>query len=459
MMNETPDKNILQDVVSMKKSCTITECTIISILLSVITNSYLIIADNLKMLFFVIPLFLLINIFAGMISIRTKSRRLKRCYKGVVLLTACVCSSCVSIIFHIVMAIRMIPRDYKVVIWSALFCIGFEIILFWNGIIRVYLSSTQLGINIRILGAVCGMIPIANLIMLNKIIRTVFGEVYVETQKEIINEARKHEKICATRYPILMVHGVFFRDFKYFNYWGRIPKELEENGAIIYYGNHQSASSIEDSAAELTDRIKEIVKETGYEKVNIIAHSKGGLDCRYAISKLDAAPYVASLITINTPHRGCMFADYLLSKIGSSLKNKVALMYNQALRKFGDENPDFLVAVNDLKESVCSKLDAEMITPPEIYCRSVGSILNKAKNGKFPLNFSYNLVKHFDGPNDGLVGEQSFRWGEDYILVTTKSKRGISHGDMIDLNRENFEGFDVREFFVELVADLKNKGL
>jgi len=89
------------------------------------------------------------------------------------------------------------------------------------------------------------------------------------------------------------------------------------------------------------------------------------------------------------------------------------------------------------------KLDAEMITPPEIYCRSVGSILNKAKNGKFPLNFSYNLVKHFDGPNDGLVGEQSFRWGEDYILVTTKSKRGISHGDMIDLNRENFEGFDV----------------
>ena len=29
---------------------------------------------------------------------------------------------------------------------------------------------------------------------------------------------------------------------------------------------------------------------------------------------------------------------------------------------------------------------------------------------------------------------------------------------MIDLNRENIPGFDVREFYVELVADLKQRG-
>jgi triacylglycerol lipase len=29
---------------------------------------------------------------------------------------------------------------------------------------------------------------------------------------------------------------------------------------------------------------------------------------------------------------------------------------------------------------------------------------------------------------------------------------------MIDLNRQNFEGFDVREFYVELVKDLKDRG-
>ena len=30
---------------------------------------------------------------------------------------------------------------------------------------------------------------------------------------------------------------------------------------------------------------------------------------------------------------------------------------------------------------------------------------------------------------------------------------------MIDLNRENIEGFDVREFYVQLVAELKTRGL
>ena len=42
---------------------------------------------------------------------------------------------------------------------------------------------------------------------------------------------------CKTKYPILMVHGMGFRDRKYFNYWGRIPKILKENGADIYYGH------------------------------------------------------------------------------------------------------------------------------------------------------------------------------------------------------------------------------
>ena len=84
--------------------------------------------------------------------------------------------------------------------------------------------------------------------------------------------------------------------------------------------------------------------------------------------------------------------------------------------------------------------------------------MNNAANGKFPLNWTYKLVKYFDGSNDGLVGENSFKWGEKYIFLTTKSSEGISHGDMIDLTRKNLEGFDVWEFYVQLVKDLKLKG-
>ena len=43
-------------------------------------------------------------------------------------------------------------------------------------------------------------------------------------------------------------------------------------------------------------------------------------------------------------------------------------------------------------------------------------------------------------------------------MLSTSGKRGISHGDVIDLNRENFDGFDVREYYVQLVSALKQKG-
>lgn len=333
-----------------------------------------------------------------------------------------------------------------------------ENIIFWTGIIMVYLTSEQLGIRWRVLGIVCGWIPIAHLVMLHIIIKTVGDEVKLEKTRSRRNEQRKNQEVCHTRYPILMVHGVFFRDFEHLNYWGRIPAELQANGAVIYYGNHNSAAAVKDSAKELAARIHQIVTETGCEKVNVIAHSKGGLDMRTAIALTDIAPCVASLTTINTPHRGCLFADYLLTKIPEKQQHTVENLYNTGAAKLGDQNPDFLAAVHDLTFTNCTRLNEEVKDNPNLYYQSVGSKLNRPTSGRFPLNFTYHLVKHFDGPNDGLVGEESFRWGQQYQFLTVKGKRGISHADMIDLNRENIPGFDVREFYVQLVADLKKRG-
>lgn len=190
-----------------------------------------------------------------------------------------------------------------------------EFVLFWIGIIMVYVSSLQLGFKTRLLGIICGWIPIVNLFTLMKIIRICSEEVALERRLLTRDLARKDEQVCRTRYPILLVHGVFFRDFEHFNYWGRIPKELEKNGATLYYGEHNSAAAVADSAKELEKRILDIVRQTGCGKVNIIAHSKGGLDSRAAIAATSAGEYVASLTTINTPHRGCEFADYLLNEI------------------------------------------------------------------------------------------------------------------------------------------------
>ncbi len=333
-----------------------------------------------------------------------------------------------------------------------------EALVFWNGIIRVYLTSEQLGIKLRVIGILCGWIPCIHLVTLGIIMNTVSREIKVENDKLILNEQRKEQEICKTKYPIFMVHGVFFRDFRYLNYWGRIPRELEKNGAVIYYGNQQSADSVENCGMELANRIQTICRECNCDKVNIIAHSKGGLDSRYALSLEGVAEHVASLTTINTPHRGCEFADYLLSKIPEKQKNALAKAYNMALAKLGDPNPDFLKAVNDLTAQSCQKRNEWLTNKEGVYYQSVGSKLNRASGGRFPLNFSYHLVGNFDGPNDGLVGQHSCEWGERFQFLTVKGRRGLSHGDMIDLNRENFDGFDVREFFVQLVVDLKQRG-
>lgn len=348
--------------------------------------------------------------------------------------------------------------------WILLIVLTFiECVIFWIGIILVYVTSVQLGVKLRLIGLICGLIPIVHLVVLLIIIKTTSKEVKFERAKIKVNEKRASEQICKTKYPILMVHGVFFRDFRYFNYWGRIPAELEKNGAIIHYGNHQSAASVMDSAKELTERVKEIVEKTGCEKVNIIAHSKGGLDSKTAVALLGLDPYVASITSINTPHQGCEFAEYLLNKAPDGLKDRVSSGYNSTFRRLGDPNPDFIAAVTDLTASKCKEnwetTSAFDFKAAGIYTQSVGSCMKKAASGAFPLNLSYRLVGHFDGLNDGLVGEPSFHWGEDYTFLENKKKRGISHGDMIDLNRENIDGFDVREFYVQLVADLKKKGL
>ena len=390
---------------------------------------------------------------------------LRSCAHGVEMLHIFLLATGISVIYHLARLSLLWTGRWADWLISAAVAVGVLAVVFWNGMLCLYIYSVQLGLRWRIYGALCGLIPIAQLLVLRCIMQVVDAEVETECIRIDRNNSRRDEKVCETKYPILMVHGVFFRDFKHFNYWGRIPFDLELNGATVYYGGQHSAAAVADCAAELETRIREIVETTGCEKVNVIAHSKGGLDMRYALQNRGIAPYVASLTTVNTPHKGCIFADFLLTSFSDSVKSKISRAYNKAAHRLGDPNPDFMAAVGDLTATGCAALEPHLAgeSNPDclagIYCQSVGSLMPRARGGRFPMNVAYPLVRFFDGPNDGLVAETSFSFGEKYTLLTPVGKRGISHGDMIDLNRENVQGFDVREFYVDLVSDLKLRGL
>ncbi|MBR4557594.1 MAG: triacylglycerol lipase, partial [Clostridiales bacterium] len=86
------------------------------------------------------------------------------------------------------------------------------------------------------------------------------------------------------KYPLLMVHGMGFRDRKHLCYWGRVPQTLESHGAKVFFGHQDSVGSVEGNAEIIAKSLDKALELTGAEKVNIIAHSKGGIEARYLVN-------------------------------------------------------------------------------------------------------------------------------------------------------------------------------
>src|SRR5437868_2175275 len=104
------------------------------------------------------------------------------------------------------------------------------------------------------------------------------------------------------RHPIVLVHGLGARrNFGPFDYFYGLPARFRASGNDVYVANLTSWTTTEHRADQLKAQI-----ETNFPdgKVNLIAHSMGGLDSRHLISRLVFEDRVASLTTVGTPHRG-----------------------------------------------------------------------------------------------------------------------------------------------------------
>jgi triacylglycerol lipase len=330
------------------------------------------------------------------------------------------------------------------------------IALITNGMLRILCTSRRLNIIKRIIVAFGSFIPIINIFILLYACHIARIEYDHECYKVINNEARVDSEVCKTKYPLVLVHGVGFRDLKYINYWGRIPKELIRNGAKVYYGNQEAWGTVEYNAKDIKNKIFDILKETGCEKVNIIAHSKGGLDARYMISKLEMEDYVASLTMMSSPHRGCKFVD-IACKLPDKFYKAVARFFDKRYRSLGDKNPDFYTASRQFSTYHSKKFNEEVKDVEQVYYQSYATVV-KNMFSDYIVSIPYILVKLTEGENDGLVAVDSAKWGEFKGVLRNKRGRGISHGDIIDLRREDYKEFDVIEKYVEIVAELKDKG-
>ena len=258
------------------------------------------------------------------------------------------------------------------------------------------------------------------------------------------------------KYPILLVHGTGSRDDKRINCWGRIPKALEKAGAQVFYSNQDAWGTIENNAKTVKKSALAVLAETGSEKLNIIALSKGGLESRYIISKLGMEDKIASLTTVSTPHHGSKTMDFLCQKLPLLLKF-IAVFMNFAYKLYGDESPDFYNTCRQFTTAYSKKFNNEVPNSNKVYYQSYASAMNKPHSDML-LFIPHLFVKAFDGECDGVVSVDSAKWGEFKGVITSERVRGVSHSDLRDLRRIGASGLIVVRAYVSIVEELKAKG-
>lgn len=114
-----------------------------------------------------------------------------------------------------------------------------------------------------------------------------------------------------TKYPIVLVHGMAgaSKFFGLVDYFYGMPADLRRHGANLYVADLSAFNDTYVRGEQLAAQVRTVLATTGAKKVNLIAHSQGGFDSRYVATIMPEA--VASITTIDTPHRGSQFADFL----------------------------------------------------------------------------------------------------------------------------------------------------
>ncbi|AMD19562.1 HCL589Cp [Eremothecium sinecaudum] len=262
------------------------------------------------------------------------------------------------------------------------------------------------------------------------------------------------------------------------DYWLGVQTFLESKGCAVITAKVPSFGSIEERAEVLNKFIADGVKKLDQEhrgkfklnsegkiKVNLIAHSMGGLDCRYLISKIENKEYdVKSLTTIATPHHGSEMADYVVEKF-NSFKETANL----------SDMPLFLPpAFYQLTTYHMKHFNNIVPNDSNVSYFSYGSYFYpKWYNVFYP---SWNIIynKSNGEPNDGLVSTKSSRWGQylgslddiDHLdIINWRNKLNIDV--IMGLDRNCFRNknvqpqhkIDILHFYLTITDMLARKGL
>lgn len=191
---------------------------------------------------------------------------------------------------------------------------------------------------------------------------------------------------------IVFVHGLFRPPHLWgaaTEYFRNLRSELENISIPVYFPELPNSESVEVRASVF----KKMLEAVPEKKIVLIGHSMGGLDCRYYAHTHPNDTRIEKIITIATPHRGTLFADWVMN--GRSL---LALIFRYQFGKAGQ----------DLTTAACEDFNKKVIDRDDIkYFSYAASRPNKE------LPFWLRLLAKHVGQeaNDGQVPVSSAQWG------------------------------------------------
>ncbi len=265
-----------------------------------------------------------------------------------------------------------------------------------------------------------------------------------------------------TKYPIVLVHGMGIRDRKRISSWGRVPKALTDAGYTVFQGEQDANASVADNARMLQARMEEILAECGCDKVNIIAHSKGGLDARHMISQLGMGDKVATLSTVSTPHNGSKTMDVLL-KFPKPLLRFGCAVTDGVMRLAGDTHPHTYEVIHSFSTAAAAEFNRTNRDDERVVYQSYSFVMKHWYSDLLML-LPHAVVYAIEGKNDGLLTPAATRHGRYRGVYTGNGRRGISHWDEVDFRRRRLSAkcgeqvSDIALFYIAVAEELKTMG-
>lgn len=344
----------------------------------------------------------------------------------------------------------------------------------------------------RWLGKHCGLFALALLGLGCMVDPEVFPEDGLDASSSPVDFAHSHPDATYQRrdaagdaldasgppYPIILVHGMGgFSSIGSVEYFYGVEEALRKDGHDVWTSQQDPMNSTYIRGPQLLAYVEMVLEVTGKAKVNLVAHSQGGLDSQYVASQM--GPRVASVTTIATPFHGTPIIDvalgvlpgpaqsvleYLLDFWGapggydSSTRACVEMLSTPGVKAFLAQYPDHpqvdYFSIAGRSNMVEHDVECDTFTP--------APFVTKWDDQRDPINSALapaaaiNALIRPGAANDGFVLVSSSHHGT--FLGCIPADHADEIGQFLGESPGSGNGFDYLRFYRELASWLVARG-